>query len=284
MNVIMKCLLVLIIYFAVMRMGLTQTVFSHLTQSEAQEELAIVTNINHSTLTYKSATLQQMLVEANYFSDHLKLPTVHPIQITDVQYPFIASPMYNWISDTNFPYFSTNISREKRLHTMKIGVGGTIETTNFFFSFHQGKLWDVDRQSEHEMEFYADHLDQLVGKPSLINDEQAHKLATQWLAAVDVDVTALEKQSKATIRCARYQPKGATNLVFVPIYFVQWGTNHSPKYIQAYEPAVEVKILGTTKELLELSFNDTTFSHRPLLLITNALDLVRTPNPPMKHL
>jgi hypothetical protein len=54
------------------------------------------------------------------------------------------------------------------------------------------------------------------------------------------------------------------------------------------EPLVSVEVLGTTKELQELRINDkvnnTSFSHRPPLLITNALDLIRTPNPPVKQL
>lgn len=62
------------------------------------------------------------------------------------------------------------------------------------------------------------------------------------------------------------------------------GTNNTPKWKPAsYDPVVEVEILGTTKELQDLEINDTSFSHR-LLLITNALDLVRTPNPSAKQL
>jgi hypothetical protein len=45
------------------------------------------------------------------------------------------------------------------------------------------------------------------------------------------------------------------------------------------KPAVEMEILGTTKTLQELRINDLSFSRRPLLLITNALDLLRASNP-----
>ena len=50
------------------------------------------------------------------------------------------------------------------------------------------------------------------------------------------------------------------------------------------EPSVRVEILGTTKELQDMWINDLTFSRRPLLIITNALDLVRAHDPPAKQL
>ena len=43
---------------------------------------------------------------------------------------------------------------------------------------------------------------------------------------------------------------------------------------------VRVEILGTTKELQDITINDGTLLRRPLLLITNALDLVRMHDPP----
>ena len=154
-------------------------------EAERLEMLAMVTNINRSTLAYRAAATQRMLDEANFFSARLKLPTPHPIQITDVQYPMISLPWYGLIRETNARYpetiFSTNIfdssiPREARLRALKIGVSGVIETTNFFFSFHEGKLWEVMRLSEHEVEYYANDLDKLVGKPSLIDTNGAYQI------------------------------------------------------------------------------------------------------------
>ena len=118
--------------------------------------------------------------------------------------------------------------------------------------------------------------------------EQAHELATQWLAAVDVNVPALEKKYPPEVNRLRVLPKNSTNIVEAPFYFVHWGwqyfTNNDDNHTISSTPLVEVKILGTTKEFVELHMLDTSFSRRPLLLVTNALELIRTPNPSVKHL
>ena len=147
--------------------------------------------------------------------------------------------------------------------------------------------------SEHAVEYYARNLDELVGKPSLIDTNGAYQLATQWLAAVDVDVAALEKASGPLIKGGHsinqlhYLVQGATNAVTLPLFYVDFGSKHYPASdnLKAFDkPLVSVEVLGTMKELQELEINDPSFSHRPLLLITNALDLICTPDPPVKHL
>lgn len=242
--------------------------------------------------------ISQMLEEANYLSDRLKLPTPRPIQMTDVQSSYIGPPWYTVIMERNSFFwpataysnriFDANIPREQRLRAIKFGVDGTIETTNFFFSFTRGRIWEVERLSEHEVEYYAKDIDKLIGKPSLITDSQAHELATQWLAAVDIDVPALEKKYPSEVNRLRVLPKNSTNVVELPFYFVHWGwqyfTNNDDNHTVSSTPLVEVKILGTTKELVELHMLDTSFSRRPLLLVTNALELIRTPNPSVRHL
>jgi len=62
----------------------------------------------------------------------------------------------------------------------------------------------------------------------------------------------------------------------LPIFDVKWGEGDTPP--------VKVTVLGSTKELLELQINDVSFSKRPLLIITNAMELNSRPNPPVMHL
>lgn len=227
------------------------------------------------------------------------MPTPHPIQITDIQNQWMAAPWFGINNEKNaLPYpvtifgsniYNSKIPREARLRSLRIGASGTIETTNFFFSIYEGRLAKVMRISEHDVERFAHDLDKLVGKPSLINETQAHDLATQWLAAVDVDVAVLEKQ-KWTVNQLHYLPSGATNAVTLPLYYVDFGWKHlhfgtnMPNLKDMDEPSVRVEILGTTKELQDMWINDLTFSRRPLLIITNALDLVRAHDPPAKQL
>ncbi|MBU6408841.1 MAG: hypothetical protein KGR98_00510, partial [Verrucomicrobia bacterium] len=205
-------------------------------------------------------------------------------------------PWFCHIEGTNhFPVstFGTNIydahiPREARLRALEFGPKGYIETTNFQFGFYNGTLSHVMRLSAHQVERYANNLDGLVGKPSLIDTNGAYQFATQWLAAVDVDVVDLNKL-KWDVHQLRYLPRHATNSVLLPIYYVDFGNKHYPAIgnLQAFDaPLVSVEVLGTTKELqdLRINVNDLSLSRRPLLLITNALDLIRAPNPPTEQL
>jgi hypothetical protein len=270
-----------------------------LNEADRQEMIhGMIPEINHNTLAYRAAVIQKMLGEANYFASRLKLPTPRPMQLRDIkmQYTWVAAPWFGINNEKNtLPYpitvfgsniFNSSIPREARLRALKIGADGTIETTNFFFSIYAGRLREVMRITAHDLERYARDLDQLAGKMSLINEAQAHELATQWLAAVDMDVTALDKQ-KWVVHQLRFLAKGATNAVTLPLYYVDFGsihyTNGPENHKKFDEPMVHVEILGMTKELQDITINDSTFSRRPLLLITNALDLVRMHDPSTKQ-
>jgi hypothetical protein len=276
-------------YFALITVMWAQERNYEISDAEVREELMLVKEVNHSTLAYRAAVIQQMLNEANYFSERLKLSTPHPIQMTDVRYPLITPPWFSVVQGTNFVHFfySTNTPREQRLRALKIGASGTIDIrTNFVFCFSEGKLREVTRLSEHDVERYANNLDALVSKPSLIDTNGAYQLATQWLAAVDIDMTALNKL-KWKVNQLHYLLRGATNTITLPIYYVDFGNKHytASGNLHAFdEPLIQVEILGTTKELQDLTINDLSLSRRLLLLITNALDLIRTPNPTVRQL
>jgi hypothetical protein len=269
--------------------------------TEAQENLAMIAEYHLAKqpvpLAYEAVAVQMMLREANHVAERLKLPTSHPIQLTGIRYPYISPPWYSMLKETSPPFwpitvfsnhiFDTNIPREQRARAFKICLRGTIETTNLLFAFDRGRLSDVERISENRFQYCSTDLDKLVGKTSLINDIEAHEMATQWLAAVDINVAALEKKYPPEVHHLKFTPENSTNAVELPIYFVTWGWIGAPI---SSEPLAEVKILGTTKELVELSFpglfrfSDASFSERPPLLITNAIDLIQMGTPPLKHL
>lgn len=251
-------------------------------------------------LAYQATALQMMLREANYFAERLKLPTPQPIQVTDLQYHHVNGAWYSIIHQTTYPYwwpvtifsnhiFDSSLPREQRVRSLKIGANGGFETATFEFGFTDGKLDYVGRLSQHDAEYLTvDKLETLIGQPSLINTNQAYQLAVQWLSAVDMDVSALEKKYPHEVNCFRVLPKDSTNVVTLPVYFVHWGLRFPGKSSDA---VVEIEILGTTKELMKLrlasgSIGNTalSFSKRPPLLITNAIDLLRTPNLSLKRL
>lgn len=274
-----------------------------LSEPEKQEMFEMISNVNNfngqsslNNLQYRSVMIHKMLNEANYFADKLRLPTKRPMVLTDVQFPIILNPWFGIIREPlNHGYwpqntfsnriFDASIPRETRLRALEMGIKGTIETSNFFFSFDNGQLWELMRLSEHGVEYYSKSLEKLVGTQSLIDTNGAYQLATQWLAAVDVDMVALNKL-KWTVNQLHYKALGTTNFVDLPLYYVDFGIEHysARDNMHAFdEPLISVEILGTTKELQNLEIKDLSYSRRPLLIITNALDLIRTPNLPMKH-
>jgi len=72
-----------------------------------------------------------------------------------------------------------------------------------------------------------------------------------------------------------WNPLGTTNKCMLPIFEVKWGEGDIP--------AMEVTILGSTKELMELRMEDDSVSRRPPLIVTNVTELNSDPYPPMKH-
>jgi hypothetical protein len=266
---------------------------SDLTSAQYTERLAMVTNVNHAGLGWPAAVIPQMLAEANWVTHRLKLPTSYPIQMTDIKDNFIGAPWFRVLHGTNrFPdtifgahIFDSNIPREARISALKIGIGGRFATTNFDFGFESGKLCRITRMSEPDVEYYAHDLDKLVGQPSLIDTNGAYQLATQWLAAVDVDMAALNKL-KWTVNQLHYLARGATNYATLPLYYVDFGNIHHPASgnLHAFDkPLISVEILGTTKEPQNLMINDFSLSRRPLLLVTNVLDMIRATNPSVKY-
>ncbi|HEY4258304.1 MAG TPA: hypothetical protein VGM66_13910 [Candidatus Udaeobacter sp.] len=263
-------------------------------EAQADERLTLIRTLNHAAFAYRAEVIPKMLAEANWAAHRLNLPTHYPIGMTDIQDDHISAlwssiPFTNGYPDTVFGtnIFDPGIPRDDRLRSFRIGLYGYIANANFEFGFVQGKLCRITRMSEPNVEYYAHDLDKLVGKPSLIDTNGAYQLATQWLAALDVDVVALNKL-KWTVNQLHYLPHGTTNAVTLPLFYVDFGSIHSPadgNLKASDKPLVSVEILGTTKELQNLEIvNALLFSHRQPVLITNILELIRTPNPPMKHL
>jgi hypothetical protein len=275
-----SCIISGICIFALLEVAWGQTNLQGISDSEGDEILALIKNLHlaQTSLAYRSAVGQRMLEEANYFSEQLKLPPPHPIQIADITGFHVSPPWFSKIENTNLA------SPVARVRTAKIVAGGNLQTTNFSFSFSKGKLFGVENRIMYDERF--DLYPVWAKTSSLINSDGAYQLATQWLAAVDIDVGALNKQTKPKVEqrwfwnqpgLNVYHPPRDTNKTMLPIYEVTWGTNW------VNYPA-QVQILGTTKELMKLHVGDFSLFHRPPLVITNAIELVNIPDPPMKHL
>jgi len=222
-----------------------------------------MTNALTISIAYKAAALQLMVGEANFFANQLDLPGPKPIEVKS---SYISPP--------------------------GLGFGGNIETAEFFFGFYkEAKLWTLSKKDSplgrdgwYSIEF--------KNTPSKIDDKGAYQLATQWLSKVEVDVPALQQKFTARVWQQRFfdppiaptaenlknPPYGTAPMSTLPIFYVAWvdkaNTNNE---------AVKLTIDGTKRELLVLNLNDTSFSKRPPLVVTNATELNTRTDPPLKR-
>jgi hypothetical protein len=242
---------------------------------EADQILAVITNLHLATVSsrYSSAAVNCMLGEANYFSKRLKLGSPYPIHVRDVEGHFVGAPMRE--DDTAKEVIA-------KLLRARIGTAGFIETTNFCFNFRGGRLFEVVNRINDDERFSM--YDEWAKTRSVLDTNGAYQLAKGWLAAVDVDVGALEERYKPRVEQRWFwsqpglnvnHPLGDTNKTMLPIYEVSRGTDNSNW------PA-QVQVLGTTKELMKLHLGDLSLSRRPLLLISNAIELNNIADAPLK--
>lgn len=230
--------------------------------SDSKSCAAPTTNTFQINLAYISTSLEKMTQEASWFSEQLKLTNATTISPKDVSKYYIRPP--------------------------RTGFGGVIHTTNYLFRFYtHRKLEAIYNKVKHDERF--DLYPVWAKTPSLVDTNGAYQLATQWLAAVSVDVPALEKKYKLNFNQWFYWGREAgvpdsewnqhpptTNKVMMPIYDVRWGEGDIPP--------VKVTVFGPTKELIVLEMNDISFSKRPPIVITNWEELLNIPDPKPKTL
>ncbi|HXI51724.1 MAG TPA: hypothetical protein VNH84_09470 [Candidatus Saccharimonadales bacterium] len=213
----------------------------------------------HTTAAYQAAALQLMVGEANFAAHRLGLPEEVPAV--------------------------TNLLAVAEVGVPPLGVGGAVGTSNYLFSFAKGRLRSIrKREWLSKVQPPASNLFNLTRTPSLLDTNSAHQLATQWLAALTVDVIALERKHtrhifQAPTRVPNADPREPEATVLTPLFQISWGVRPPPA--DFWSP-VRVKLLGSTKQLLELDINDTTLLRRPRLMVTNKAALLG-PLPPPRH-
>jgi hypothetical protein len=243
-----------------------------------------ITNHFLVSLAYKAAVIQGMLGEGNFAAERLHLAEPLPIEAKAVR--------------------ATNVNPPLR------GGLGSFETDLFFYSFpgkgdslvltnsqgtvvhfpERGKLAYIEKKDP--FKDYGGSLEQsqesLAKIQSQIDTNGAYTLATQWLAAVSVDVKSLESRYRSQVTQMSYcsppltpdqamemttkdksLPPGHT-MVNLPIFDVTWGGTADQN------PPVWVQVFGVKKELIRLRMEDTTFLQRAPIVITNALELNST--------
>jgi hypothetical protein len=205
---------------------------------------------------YKAVALSLMLDEAGHFSKILNLPIPQPLRVEDLSASRVSPPRF--------------------------GFSGMISTTNYSFGFADNKLRFVHRRGhlpEDESELRAAQI-ALSKQKSFIDTNGAYQLATQWLGAVAADLASLSRLHAQTEQEFIFAEPVAlkevettkVKKIYLPVYNVTW------------EQTVSVRILGTTRELWHLRFDDGSFSLRPIIVITNAAELNTRPEPARRRI
>jgi hypothetical protein len=275
------------------------------TRAQAKEWGIIALNLRYgSRMAWRAAMTRAMLVKANWLASRLNLPIKRPIQESDISPSLIGDAAFrvlrnnpSWIPDTVYGtnICNTNISRLQRILALKIGIGGTLDTSTFEFTFEDGQLALLVRQNIFHGERYGDQFAEVMAAPHihppLPRTYEVYKKATNYLAAIDINLDMLEKSRLPhPVRQEEYQPDGVSDSM--PVYFVAWGTNYyGLHYLYHYwhtnewHPSVMVEI-GPRNELLEIYVGDPTFIRDPPTCIPSETvwRLVHTPDPPVDQL
>jgi hypothetical protein len=228
-------------------------------------------DIFHISPAYSNAITTLMVNEASFFAEHLNLPLPRPLRIADVSAHISSPEFYRELGYVEAKGFEFHFPEPN-------DPPATNEYGNVRF-IEPGKLAYVLKKKP--LKEYRDEDGELGEKffslTPAIDERTAYELATQWLAAVHVDVMALEKEYKPLSVRAEYRTASGSRRKG-PIFGVTWGGPGET------EPPVQVQILGTTKELIALRMEDTRFSRRSPIVITNAVELNSQTAPETKTL
>jgi hypothetical protein len=204
---------------------------------------------------YKYVAIAVMLAEINYCATRLNLPVELPIRENSLHVAHVSRPLIT-------------------------GFGGTLETDKYSFVFFKsGRLRQIIRINKFGEASPRELQKKLVAMSSMVDTNGAYQLATKWLAAIDVDVQALERHFHPSIQQTFFYPDatGVSDIsrkgqrkVLLPIFHVSWG--------DAGKPVIIVSIFGPEKELLGIRQDDDSFSGRPIELLKNVPDLLAIPD------
>lgn len=206
------------------------------------------------TLAYKFVATMLMLVEVNLFCDRTEILHDRSFNQSDVRTGSHIGP--------------PNLT----------GFSGSILTDDFFFGFGSGHLANFRKRG-----FMPADSDQAVRKrnielskmPSLIDEQGAYQLATNWLAALEIDVSTVEKKYRREIIQWRFYPNGVNEeSLMLPVYQVEWRGNILRSRPGVERAVVTVTVFGATKQLVDFSVLDDSLFLRPRIQIEELKKLV----------
>jgi hypothetical protein len=205
-------------------------------------------DISFTTRQYRQAAVELMLQEANRVAREMQLPEELPITKSNLTEAMVTPFGFNYtdkgigsVTTKNYAYF---VTKDNKFNELVVA------------NYDQTCL-NLERQSR--------PIEQM-------STNEAYQLATQWLTAVSMDVSGLNRDCTAHVALSPYW-NGLTTLGqkpsknFVPIYYVWWT---SPKNdAEGYGGVARVELFSPTKKLLQLSIDDPKYILRKPVVFTN---------------
>jgi hypothetical protein len=201
-----------------------------------------------TTREYQNAAVKLMLHEANLVARELQLSEELPITESNLIEAIVTPFDFNYITKTI----------------------GTVTTRNYHYCVSQGNKFSNLVVANYDQTCLNYEKELLPIKQ--MNTGEAYQLATQWLAAVSMDVNGLNRDCKAHVALSPHC-NGLTKLGqkprknFVPIYFVWWTSPQNDA--EKYGDVAFVELFSPTKKLLQLGVRDPKYILREPVVFTN---------------
>jgi hypothetical protein len=199
-----------------------------------------------TTPAFQEEGLHLVLEEANRVARDLQLPEPLPITRSNLTHAFISPFGYTYI--------------RKRL--------GNITTSNYSYNVGQDfKFSDlgVANYDQRCREYYEKYQWPIAR----LDTNAPYQLATQWLAALHMDVAGLNRDCDIHVGVDPYWNNVELGEVpkskFTPMYFVWW----TPRGVKSKTGAAQVEVFLPTETLLQLNVYDPKYILRQPLVLTN---------------
>jgi hypothetical protein len=206
----------------------------------------------YTTRAYQRAAFKMVLQEANQVARELKLPEKLPITETNLAGAFVGPFGFNYLHQS-----VGNVTTEKYCYYVSKGnkfcyLEGTHQTEDAK-KYQDSYTWPINR----------------------MNTNQAYRLAIKYLAAVSMDVKAMNRDCLVAISLdnAYVNPPPGE---FVPIYWVSWtrkGSSDGMDWTPSNDVA-SVEVFTPTKILMTLRVEDPQYILRKPLVFTNLHSLL----------
>lgn len=211
----------------------------------------------HVSLAYKAAFLTSVVAEIESLAPKLNLPLSSPIVTQSISDLRVSSP--------RFPS----------------GFGGFIVVDNAFcFAFTRGKVHTIATRRFMSDSLLLQDYRRLAGQESQIEAEEAYGLSLNCLRAIGFDIDGFLQLAVTNVSQLEFGPSQSQ----LPIFEITLKDTNS---ISNVEIVIDGSKEAADRRLMSLTIQGAEaqqFLRRPLIVITNALELNAKPDLPTKKI